>query len=163
MVFKLTCIFSMSTIDCKFFILEILCLLETGPKLYSIIIRNNNVCTSSAHDLAWENIKCNEGNILSHFLLLVFMVYLPIKPVDVVNIAFLFINILNFVCIFLYMFVANVGVGRASWFPSRKNKHLFEEWPSFNLSYIVQTGLYLIKCWTIFRLEKTKKYIICGW
>ena len=52
MVFKLTCIFSTSTIDCKFFILEILCLLETGPKLYSIIFRNNNVCRSSAQDLA---------------------------------------------------------------------------------------------------------------
>ena len=52
MVFKMTCIFSMSTIDCKFVILEILCLLETGPKLYSIIIRNNNVCTSSAHGVS---------------------------------------------------------------------------------------------------------------
>jgi hypothetical protein len=29
------------------------------------------------------------------------MVYLPIKPVDVVSIAFLFINFFNFVCIFL--------------------------------------------------------------
>ena len=122
MVFKLTSIFSMSTIDCKLFILKILCLLETGPKLYSIIIRNNNVCTSSAHDLAWGNIKCNEGNILSHFFLLVFMVYLPIKPVDVVNIAFLFIHFLNIVCIFLERFVANVGVGRASWSPSRKKQ-----------------------------------------
>jgi hypothetical protein len=44
MVFKLTCIFSMSTIDCKCFILEILCLLETDSQLYSIIFRNNNVC-----------------------------------------------------------------------------------------------------------------------
>ena len=52
MVFKSTCIFSMSTIDCKFVILEILCLLETGSKLYSINFRNNNVCTSFAHDLA---------------------------------------------------------------------------------------------------------------
>jgi hypothetical protein len=64
---KLTCIFSMSTIDCKFVILEILCLLETGPKSYSIIIRNNNVCASSAHDLACGNIKCNEGNILFNY------------------------------------------------------------------------------------------------
>ena len=162
MVFKLTCIFSMSTIDCKFFILEILCLLETGPTLYSIIIRNNNVCTSSAHDLAWGNIKCNEGNILSHFFLLVFMVYLPIKPLDVVNIAFLFINFFNFV--FFFTGLMPMLVWEEHHDPqAEKNKHLFEEWPSFNLSYIVQTGLYLIKCWTIFRLEKTKKYIICGW
>jgi hypothetical protein len=46
---------------------------------------------------------------------------------------------------------------------AEKNKHLFEEWQSFNLLYIVQTGLYLIKCWTIFRLEKTKNYIIWCW
>ena len=42
-------------------------------------------------------VKCH---LISLFVL-VFMVYLPIKPVDVVNIAFLFIHFFNFVCIFL--------------------------------------------------------------
>jgi hypothetical protein len=50
------------------------------------------------------------------------MVYLPIKPVDVVNIAFLFINF------FLTLSVLPMLVWEEHLDPqAEKNKHLFEE------------------------------------